>query len=998
MNRCMSCMVEIDPNIANCPNCGYERSTPPREAYHLPPESILQGRYIVGKVLGYGGFGVTYIGFDAQLERIVAIKEFLPTTFATRVPGDTHLTVYNNGNVPQQFDAGLKRFIDEAQTLAQFNGIPGIVDIYDTYFGNNTAYIVMQFLKGSDIKHVLTNQGTMNYEMARGIILAVCDTLIPVHEKNIIHRDISPDNIYITDAGEVKLLDFGAARYESAVNSKSLSVILKSGYAPEEQYRSKGDQGPWTDVYALAASFYKMLTGQTPPDSMERAISDEIKEPSKVGVDMPQSAENALMNALHVRKNDRTKSIAEFKEQLLSDGVARVKVKVKKDSVKSSPVVKVVIAICALILVGFGIFAASGGLDGEEPAQIVVGGTMLEDNFGTAEREGFVAVPNLSGTRYDEAKNILEEAGLVIEIERIENYFGDESPENLMISYQEISAGTQLEVGESVPVTINMTDVNEAVEMGVVKDVTTMSSSEATSYWLEIMSSNTIEYQHSDTVPVGEPIGFDLYYRDEEKTKPVSTMLVLSAGQETQGVMYGNMLHGYIKEQYSTLEFEFFVSNVDLSVMEHGVNVKNVLHFSADGGASWEPMAYSDSYFSPDWYNDYNSIASMQIIDFMKDEYIGVDLMYKIERKLAPPEFSNGSLYGVENWELLDSFVFDQTINYSLKEESRNNIQCEIDSISRITEDEFLTAMDQENVQNNENLMSEYQRLKENESPILFYRVDGIWDANPIVLYENSNSTLASQLSSIYVHDIIDNVSNTIYLISGDFIDTRPTSISISSYSDIEVEYDENYNIIAQMPKYATAHIGMDTADAVGQNASESPYSLEIFEWASRSTDIDFYSTPLTRLEVTDEKTAISVYDGYIDATLEYVFEPSSDFELFSGVHEFDYNDPSSAEYAIMLTEVLYTAEMTGLNIISHVGDLYPEDIVSTDSDIHYEFYYAAILEGLDTAISFLDEETGAVFTESQSEGARILTIQLGSTQVQYFIFDGLITRADIVF
>ncbi len=383
MIRCMGCMIEYLDDLSTCPNCGYESGTKPREAYHLSPTTILQGRYIVGRVLGYGGFGVTYIGFDAELERVVAIKEFLPTTFATRTPGDTLLTVYQ-GQASEQFGEGLKRFVDEAQTLAQFNGIAGIVDIYDTFWENNTAYIIMQFLKGHDVKNILASQGVLDYEMAREIILSICDTLAKVHAKNIIHRDISPDNIYLTDDGEIKLLDFGAARYESAVNSKSLSVILKSGYAPEEQYRSKGEQGTWTDVYALAATFYKMLTGQTPPDSMERAINDEIMEPTKLGVQIPQSVENAILNALNVRRTDRTQTVAEFKEALLSDGVQHIKAKPRKEVTAIPLPTKIILAVSSVFLLALGIFAATGGFS-EDAQPITIGGTMLEDNFGEAE-------------------------------------------------------------------------------------------------------------------------------------------------------------------------------------------------------------------------------------------------------------------------------------------------------------------------------------------------------------------------------------------------------------------------------------------------------------------------------------------------------------------------------------------------------------------------------------------------------------------------------------
>ncbi len=461
MLRCLGCMREYAGQAEACPHCGYAQSTPAKEAYHLPPGTILQGRYIAGKTLGYGGFGVTYIGYDAALERTVAIKEFLPASFATRLPGETTVSVYE-GEASTQFGAGLTRFLDEARTLAQFNGIPGIVDIYDSFGGNNTAYIVMQYLRGQDAKSLLAEKGPLPYEEALDIILPVCDTLAAVHQKGIIHRDISPDNIYLTEEGEVKLLDFGAARYESALNSKSLSVILKSGYAPEEQYRSRGEQGPWTDVYALAATFYKLLCGQTPPDSMERAIQDELKEPSKLGATLPPSAENAILNALCVRGADRTQSAAAFKEALLSDGVQRVKVKPQKSGLTRVPLgAKVALGLSVALLLGLGLFAAAGGFAGDS---LVIGGTKLQDDYGSATKEGFASVPGLVGKTPEEAKALLEEAGL--QYQEGGYVFSLESAESPTVAEQSEPPGLQLALGSPVTLKLYMGELLEAMEKG----------------------------------------------------------------------------------------------------------------------------------------------------------------------------------------------------------------------------------------------------------------------------------------------------------------------------------------------------------------------------------------------------------------------------------------------------------------------------------------------------------------------------------------------------
>ena len=166
--------------------------------------------------------------------------------------------------------------------LAKFQDEPNIVHIYDCFEANNTAYIVMEYLEGESVKELLAREGKISTDQALDIVLKVAAALKKVHKEGIIHRDIAPDNIYILKNGDVKVLDFGAARYATTKHSKSLSVIIKPGYAPEEQYRSRGDQGPWTDVYALAATFYKMVTGVTPEDAMERSVKDFLKKTDKI--------------------------------------------------------------------------------------------------------------------------------------------------------------------------------------------------------------------------------------------------------------------------------------------------------------------------------------------------------------------------------------------------------------------------------------------------------------------------------------------------------------------------------------------------------------------------------------------------------------------------------------------------------------------------------------------------------------------------------------------
>ncbi len=318
IRRCMGCMSTYEAIDEMCPFCGYIEGTPAKEAYHIKPGSLLHDRYTVGRAIGFGGFGITYIAWDNKLMQKVAIKEYMPSEYATRVPGNLTVTIYD-GERYMEFMTGLQKFLDEAQRLAKFQNVPGIVRILDCFSENLTAYIVMEYLDGMTLKQYLAEHGgKLPYEEAVEFILPVLAALQAVHKEGIIHRDISPDNIFITEDGEVKLLDFGAARYASTGYSKSLSVILKPGYAPAEQYLSHGEQGPWSDVYATAATLYRMITGVVPEEALERKEKDSLKPPSALGAKLPKNAEKAILNALNVRVENRTASAEEFEAQLLS--------------------------------------------------------------------------------------------------------------------------------------------------------------------------------------------------------------------------------------------------------------------------------------------------------------------------------------------------------------------------------------------------------------------------------------------------------------------------------------------------------------------------------------------------------------------------------------------------------------------------------------------------------------------------------------------------------
>lgn len=280
----------------------------------LPVGTVLAGQYVIERVLGEGGFGITYYASDHKSGGKVAIKEYFPDSMATRMKS---AVVPYTGDRGDSYEYGKECFLQEAKTLAQFIGNENIVRIYSLFEENGTAYYVMDYVEGMSFDAYITkNGGKLSFEETIKILAPIMEALSLVHSRGIIHRDVTPDNIFITNDGMSKLLDFGAARYSLGDKSQSLDVILKHGFAPKEQYVRRGKQGPFTDVYALGATFYYAMTGKRPPDSIERMDVDELVPPSSLGVDIPKEAEQALLMALSVQPADRFQSMQSFRSAL----------------------------------------------------------------------------------------------------------------------------------------------------------------------------------------------------------------------------------------------------------------------------------------------------------------------------------------------------------------------------------------------------------------------------------------------------------------------------------------------------------------------------------------------------------------------------------------------------------------------------------------------------------------------------------------------------------
>lgn len=281
--------------------------------FWLSEGTLLDGRYRLETVLGMGGYGITYRGLDTRLERTVAIKEYYPTFCASRF-AQMGTEVRCMRGAEQTFEAGMKRFRDEAMTLVQLSNVPSIVRVNDLFQENNTIYMVMDFLDGKNLKQMLDGfGGRIPADVLIPVLSPVIHALQRVHEMGMIHRDLSPDNIMMLEDGSVRLIDFGNAR--DTTDNKSMTMAMKEGFAAPEQYRSKG-QGSWTDVYGLCATIYYCLTGKLVPQALDRLTGAPFLRPSEMGVEIPAHQEDAIMDGLELYMNKRIQNMDELWERL----------------------------------------------------------------------------------------------------------------------------------------------------------------------------------------------------------------------------------------------------------------------------------------------------------------------------------------------------------------------------------------------------------------------------------------------------------------------------------------------------------------------------------------------------------------------------------------------------------------------------------------------------------------------------------------------------------
>ncbi len=277
--RCYSCMQELNRSDSRCSHCGCDNITVAKAqpSHALPCGYLLHGKYVIGKTLGQGGFGVTYIGWDLALETRVCIKEYFPAGAAMRSSTMSTSVTWSGGSNAEELKRGRDSFIKEARKAAKLRKLSGVVQVWDVFFENDTAYLVMDYVEGVTLKnHLIQTRKPLSEGECVRLLAPVMKDLEEVHARGIIHRDISPDNLMLRPDGTLVLLDIGAAKDLSTGSGQSSMLVAKHGFSPLEQYASGGKIGPWTDVYAMCATIVYCTTGKLVPTPMERVNDAEL--------------------------------------------------------------------------------------------------------------------------------------------------------------------------------------------------------------------------------------------------------------------------------------------------------------------------------------------------------------------------------------------------------------------------------------------------------------------------------------------------------------------------------------------------------------------------------------------------------------------------------------------------------------------------------------------------------------------------------------------------
>lgn len=331
---CMNCMHEIPDSSNNCPLCGFYNNTQ-QNAPYLPMKTIISNKYLVGNLIEHNGEGATYMGYDIEHNAPITIREFMPDSLATRNENETQ--VYISSEKESIFEEYLQNFLDLWRRLARMRGLSSLIVVIDIIESNGTAYAISEYIESCTLRDYLLSSSTgyLSWQDARAMFMPVLSTLANLHSAGIIHRGISPTTLLVGKDKKIRICGFSI--WEARASYGELNAELFAGYAAIEQYGFEGQQGPWTDIYSFSAVLYRTLIGSTPLEATTRVTNDKMMIPGAFAEQLPAYVINAIINALQILPEDRTKTVEQFRAELSAAPTVTVTNKKFKSKIANSP-------------------------------------------------------------------------------------------------------------------------------------------------------------------------------------------------------------------------------------------------------------------------------------------------------------------------------------------------------------------------------------------------------------------------------------------------------------------------------------------------------------------------------------------------------------------------------------------------------------------------------------------------------------------------------------
>lgn len=455
---CMNCMSEIG-SAKQCPYCGYHTDSPQMAPY-LPTKTIIGTRYLIGKLRDYNGDGATYMGFDLERKTPVLVREYLPDAISTRRVGDTYLSPLTGCDM--LFAQAKSEFTDMWRKIAHLRNASAVFTVLDMLEFNNTVYVVTEYIEHFSLREYLlrSQTGYISWEKARLLFMPVLSTLAALHSAGVVHGGISPSNLIVCKDGKLRITGFSIRRVRTSRGE--IPAQLFPGYAAIEQYSNGENQGPWTDIYGFAAVLYRTLIGSTPLEATSRVSNDRLMVPAKFAEEIPAYVINALINALQILPDDRTKNVEQFRAELSASPMAtnshqaqELRNKPRQEQSDYTPSASsqsgtdfkknAIIAFLAVLLLGLCViggyyFISQGGKDNPDTTESV------------DESAEMVEVPNFVGSSYQRIENesAFKERFNIVFVEE----FSSEVEQGYVIS-QDVEAGTQVAKGSTINVTVS---------------------------------------------------------------------------------------------------------------------------------------------------------------------------------------------------------------------------------------------------------------------------------------------------------------------------------------------------------------------------------------------------------------------------------------------------------------------------------------------------------------------------------------------------------------